>query len=421
MKIAIVGDGWWRAACEAAGESATTLAPAVDPPANPYSADARARSAVGQHWRESVNAEGSEAILDNGGAGLAFVRQGGDASSVSLVHELAHVPLMSHWIDPLVTVFQNLPWPALWHCLQSDTWFKFVFDKPQTMELEAFGVPQVHHMPMAAPDRDYDRTPLTPEAARHAVSFVGGQNTSYFTPQNRSPASSLLAGTFAQAARADMPDVCFYDIFFDLFGFGDPPSRDEPLETRMRKAQEYYQHKLFYNASLCIKQRERFVVFLKRKLGDTFALYGERWDRTYGLPCQPPMPSYDDYLNHFRTTAINLNFVNGNSDSGLNMRHFEITAAGGFLLCYHQPEIEDLFAVGRECDTFHNEQELLEKIRFYLEQPQRRIDIAAAGQRRTLSQHLYSHRLRSMLDIVRTQTARTTAERTAASPSPACA
>ncbi len=105
----------------------------------------------------------------------------------------------------------------------------------------------------------------------------------------------------------------------------------------------------------------------------------------------------DDYFEQFRRSAINVNLVNGNSDSGLNMRHFEITAAGGFLLCYHQPEIEEHFKVGEECDTFRSEHELLEKIQFYLEHSERRHEIALAGQRRTLCNHLYSHRLGEML------------------------
>ena len=109
----------------------------------------------------------------------------------------------------------------------------------------------------------------------------------------------------------------------------------------------------------------------------------------------------DAFFEHFRTTAINLNLVNGNSDCGLNMRHFEITAAGGFMLCYHTADIDDFFDVGSECETFSDEQDLLEKIHFYLQHPKKRIEIASAGQRRTLKDHLYSHRLKTICTIIR--------------------
>jgi len=109
------------------------------------------------------------------------------------------------------------------------------------------------------------------------------------------------------------------------------------------------------------------------------------------------LPTTEQYFEHFRHAAVNLNFVNGNAETGLNMRHFEITAAGGFMLCYRQPELDEHFEVGRECDVFESESDLLEKIRYYLSHPKERMAIAQAGQRRTLSQHLYSHRLEHLL------------------------
>ncbi len=401
MSVAIIGDGWWRSACEAAGEDHFILPPAVQPPANPYSADARARMAAAAGWREQFEQNRPECIVDNGAMGLAFAVDSQDAGSAKLFHEVMETPLLSQWIDPLVTVFQGLPWNAAWPSLYSDTWHKFVWDKPQADELASFGVPSVHHLPMAAMDRDYKTDLLQADEAACAVSFVGGQNTTYFQAQRSIPAESLVAGTLAQSVRAEMPDVCFYDVFFNLYRFVEPPRADESVEQRAAKAQNYFNHKLFYNAFSCIKQRDRFVIFLKHRLGDVFRLIGTNWDKAYGLPCEPQIASTDDYFEHFRKTAVNLNFVNGNSDSGLNMRHFEITAAGGFMLCYHQDEIDELFEVGRECDTFRNEHEMLEKIRFYIEHADRRKQIALAGQKRTLSEHLYSHRLRNMLNVLR--------------------
>ncbi len=413
MTIATIGEGWWKTACDGLDERSVTLRPAVEPPANPYSADAAARLGVGREWLTKLRDEEVEVLLDNGGMGLGFVTDDGAEEQVKLVHEMAGVPLLSHWIDPLVTVFQGLPWVTVWQCLQSQQWFKFMWDGPQAAELQAFGIPQVYRLPMAACDREYKTDRLVAAEAKYAISFVGGQNTTYFDAGHGTTGDALLLGTLAQAVRGSMPEMSFFEIYYDLYRFGERPVNGEPLESRTRKAFEYFNHKLFYNATQCIRQRDRFVVFLKRKLGETFKLVGRRWDQAYGLECEPPIETDDGYYDHFRKSAINLNLVNGNSDSGLNMRHFEITAAGGFLLSYHQPEIESCFEVGRECDTFRNEQELLEKIQYYLEHPDVRIEIAAAGQRRTLSEHLYSHRLRSMLNV-----ARSVAESVRALPDP---
>ena len=368
MRVALPNDNWWKSACEAAGDDAVLLPPADPNAVNPYTPDIAARSAIGPRWLEQLRHNHSDMILDNGGGGLAFVPDPGGTTTAKLLHETAGIPLVSHWIDPLVTVFQTLPPEIVWACLDSDTWFKFVWDKRQCDELCRFGVQNVHHLPMAAPDREYITDPLDPAAVTQAVSFVGGQNTSCFFPDRTVSPKRLLAGALVDGVRTDRPEVSFLDAYYDIFELAEPPREGDGADVRARKATDYFADKLYYNAAQCIKQRDRFVIFLKKKLADSFALIGHRWDQAYGLPSRPPFPTTEAYLQHFRTTAINLNFVNGNSDCGLNMRHFEITAAGGFLL--------------------------------YLERPRERIAIALAGQKRTLNHHLYTHRLESIRRVV---------------------
>ena len=98
---------------------------------------------------------------------------------------------------------------------------------------------------------------------------------------------------------------------------------------------------------------------------------------------------------------ICLNLIKGNWETGLIVRHFEVTAYGGFLLTYYTPELPGCFEIGKECDVFHDEAVLLEKIHYYLDNPNERREIAAAGQRRTLSEHLYSHRVIRLVELLR--------------------
>jgi spore maturation protein CgeB len=58
------------------------------------------------------------------------------------------------------------------------------------------------------------------------------------------------------------------------------------------------------------------------------------------------------------------------------------------------------FEIGKECDTFRSTDELLEKIRYYLQHVDLRQRIAQAGQRRTLRDHLYRNRLGDLLTIM---------------------
>ncbi len=397
VKIGVFNHGWWKGACEALGHGVTVLPVAGHPSGNAYAADLGGRIANGEGVARILAQTAVDVLLDNGGTGLGFVRKDSADDDLQLAHEVAGKPLCSHFVDPLATALQGLNWHTVWQSLQSRTWVKAVWDRAHAAELARFGVPNVMHLPMAAPDRPYDTRPLDPKACRPVVSFVGGQNTSYFTANTAIPTASLLAGTLAQAVRSDPSDPTFYDAYYDLYGLAAPITPSDDSATRAQKTLAYFSAKLFHHAALCIRNRDRFVIFLKRKLGDRFQLVGERWDSAYGLSTQRPFPDTNAYFNHFREAAINLNLVNGNAETGLNMRHFEITAAGGFMMCHDHPELASHFEVGKECVGFHNEPDLLEKIHYYLDRPEERAAIALAGQKRTLSQHLFSHRLQTLL------------------------
>jgi len=397
MRIGVYEHGWWGRACEALGHEVHSLPVARHCTGNAYAADLAGRLDNGETVASKSDALPCDLWLDTGGAGLGFVRDLSGGDSLRLAHERCGAVLCSHFIDPLSTTFQGLDWRIVWQSLRSSTWVKFVWDRAQASELQRFGVPNVLHLPMAAANRPYDTRPLETSRCKPMVSFVGGQNTSYFTANSTVATGGLFAAALAIARRGDSPQATFQDTYYDGCGLGEPARADEDLEAAVSKVSKYFDAKLHYHAALCARNRDRFVIFLKRRLGDAFNLVGRGWDTAYGLACAPPIASEEDYLRHFRETAVNINLVNGNAETGLNMRHFEITAAGGFMLCYQQPELDDWFQVGKECAVFASEEELLAKIDYFLKNPKERMAIASAGQRRTLSQHLYSHRLARVL------------------------
>ncbi len=400
MKIGVFKYGWWDEACKAVSQEKIDLPIARHADDNAYTADLASRIDHGTATLARLQGKPVDLFLDNGGAGLGFTRGPGGGDDLKIAHEVAGKPLLSHFIDPLTTAFQGLEWQVVWQCLQSQTWFKAVWDRAHVVELQQFGLPHVLYLPMAAVDHPYDTNPLDGRNTQPIVSFVGGQNTTYFSSNAAVPSSTLLAGAMAHAARSDLPGLSFYDLYHNFYGLGALPVDGEELTARIHKVTAYLNAKLFFNATMCLRNRDRFVIFLKRQFGERFHLAGKGWDSAYGLPTAPRFETRDDYLKHFRNVAINLNFVNGNAETGLNMRHFEITAAGGFMLCYQQPELGELFEIGKECAVFTSEADLLDKINYYLDRPQERADIALAGQRRTLSQHLYSHRLRTFKQLV---------------------
>jgi spore maturation protein CgeB len=83
-----------------------------------------------------------------------------------------------------------------------------------------------------------------------------------------------------------------------------------------------------------------------------------------------------------------------------NMRLYEATGMGALLLTDAKQNLGDLFAVGDEVVAYTDEDDLVERLHYYLEHEEERAAIAAAGQRRTMSRHLYSHRMAELADIL---------------------
>lgn len=82
---------------------------------------------------------------------------------------------------------------------------------------------------------------------------------------------------------------------------------------------------------------------------------------------------------------------------GLNMRTFEIPAAGGFEIVDNVPGLEESFEIGREIIAYSSLAHFRELADYYLSHPAERAAIAERGRARVLRDHTYEQRLRTIL------------------------
>jgi spore maturation protein CgeB len=83
-----------------------------------------------------------------------------------------------------------------------------------------------------------------------------------------------------------------------------------------------------------------------------------------------------------------------------NMRLFEATGVGAFLLTDFKDNLDTLFAPDREVAVWRSIGECLKSIDQYLRDDDGRAAIARAGQARTMAQHTYRHRATEILGFV---------------------
>lgn len=84
-----------------------------------------------------------------------------------------------------------------------------------------------------------------------------------------------------------------------------------------------------------------------------------------------------------------------------NMRLFETTGVGAFLMTQHHANIGRYFEPDREIVTFSSEEEFLEKARYYIEHDAEREAIAERGMRRCQTEHSLENRVAELDTILR--------------------
>lgn len=358
------------------------------------------RQAEGPAVRSFLESRDIDLVLDFNTSALTFVPDPQCPRGCVVTSAALGIPHVSCYLDPITSTMGQVDWADHWRILESAQWIKWIWETAHAEELVRFGVPNVVTLPMAAANDDFDTSSLPEPDPGPAVAFMGHPATTWFRSDVAVRPDRLQAGLTAAAVHGDFPDLAFHKIFFDLYGFMEPPERYANTGVRARMTREYFDQKFAYHAFLAVRQRDRFVKFLKGKLGDSFELIGDHWESVYGLKHTPRIWNMQQLHDRMRRVPICLNLMKGCLESGLNIRHFEITAYGGFMLTYATPELAQYFEVGSECDVFRNEAELLDKIAFYLDHSARRREMAAAGQRRTLSDHLYSHRITRLTEML---------------------
>ncbi|MBE5923095.1 MAG: glycosyltransferase [Lachnospiraceae bacterium] len=101
----------------------------------------------------------------------------------------------------------------------------------------------------------------------------------------------------------------------------------------------------------------------------------------------------------FKCSKINLSMTNRPIRTGMPLRMFDTMGAGGFLLTNYQAEIPEYFEIGRDLEVYESQEDLLNKIAYYLEHDDERIQIAKNGQEKVKNEHSYKIKLEKMLKI----------------------
>ena len=121
----------------------------------------------------------------------------------------------------------------------------------------------------------------------------------------------------------------------------------------------------------------------------------------YGWPNGPL--STEDMVRMYSKSKISLGFggVVGHQDTFcLKGRDFEIPMSGGLYLTEYSPELERVFKIEKEILTYRTFDELVKKIQYLLDHPDKAEDIRKAGHRRAISEHTWEMRFEKIFMLM---------------------
>jgi len=110
--------------------------------------------------------------------------------------------------------------------------------------------------------------------------------------------------------------------------------------------------------------------------------------------------SQEEMIKILCQSRINLN-LSASSQTLHNQikgRNFEIPATGGFQISGYEEGLEEYFQLDKEIVCYHTVDELINKIKYYLNNEDERLSIAKAGYKLVLSEHTYTHRFTTLFN-----------------------
>ncbi len=179
-----------------------------------------------------------------------------------------------------------------------------------------------------------------------------------------------------------------------------PFACDPELHTSVPSAEDYRREVAFVGSYY----PNRAVVLS----GLTFfrlGIWGPLWDR---LPAGSPLKAfardcrldYEEWRRIYASADIVLVIHYQDGKIACNQaspKLFEAMACGAFVLCDRQKDAMTLFQDGQHLVFFQDEQDLQQKVRYYLSRPDERRRIAARGRQEVLSRHTYVDRMNLLL------------------------
>lgn len=228
-------------------------------------------------------------------------------------------------------------------------------------------------------------------------------------------------------------DFAYVHAFDHVLYHSPAYSRDltmaKKLEYLGAKSADFWPHALFdalhdpeqTEGSLWAGERDIDVIFIgalfqnkmpllakvKKAFGSKFRLYGlTNWKRNayfnvkFGFPGWVRPVRFDEYVALYQRAKIGINVHNRGDYTIGSYRLFDLPGNGVMQISDGGEYLESFFQVGEEIERYGDADELIDKIRYFLQHEEERIRVARNGYRRVMRNHRIHTRLHEAAGLI---------------------
>lgn len=280
----------------------------------------------------------------------------------------------------------------------------FLFDKKEVSELNAQGIENVYHLPLATNTERLDK--LIPSADEHTlfdcdISFLGQlynnkskELLSYLSKDDQNIIENLIQRQYDTFGKNIIKDEITKTYSLHLIS-----QLKGTIFNPDTFCQESFEH-LFLRE---VSHRERINILKALSQNHNFKFYS-----TDKLPKELSKVELLGTANYFtqmpkifKSSTINLNSCLRSIESGIPLRCLDIMGCGGLLMSNWQKELVDEFQDGENCIIYSSIEEAAEKADYYIKRKDKCKSMAFAGYNKVKEEYNYPSRLKTMFSTAK--------------------
>ena len=248
-------------------------------------------------------------------------------------------------------------------------------------KLDVYKVMRIADGPMSSYDRDF--------AYLHAYDHV-----LYHTPSYSADIGLAEKLRYLGAKRVDFWPLALFDEMFD------PAKSEDQLFAQERDIDVIFVGALFRNKMPVLAK-------VKKALGSRVMLRGRGsiksnayFNLKHGFPgWVRPIP-FEQYVPLYQRAKIGINVHNRGKYTVGGYRMFDLPGNGVMQICDGEEFLSAFYREGEEVVGYRSADDLIDKVRYYLDNDAERERIARGGYRRVMADHRIRKRLEDLADIV---------------------